>query len=272
MFQIHFHLLNQNFQDVLKEKSAFTFWLKLKQLYMTKSSTNKLHLKQSLCSQCIFEVTSIDDHLTIFKEIVADLESIEVKYDDEDHELILPCLLLTSYMSFRDPTLYSHKTLIADEVYDALLSKEKMEHLEVQIEGLVVLGRIKYKNLGGNMRGRSKSKNKDKVCHYYKKKGHIGAYCYKLKNRTVIANQKEKLPKNLREASAVEDEKSDGGLLVISVGNSKISEDWILNSSVLFICVIVGSGFVTYEVVLQGASIMGNKSPCKIAGFGIARI
>lgn len=76
------------------------------------------------------------------------------------------------------------------------------------------------------MRGRLKSKNKYK--------GHIGAYCYKLKNRTVVANQKEKLPKNLRETSVVEDEKSDGGLLVISVGNSKISEDWILNSTCTF--------------------------------------
>ena len=43
---IHLHLSNQILQDVLKEKTATTLWLKLKQLCMTKSLPSKLHLKQ----------------------------------------------------------------------------------------------------------------------------------------------------------------------------------------------------------------------------------
>lgn len=42
------------------------------------------------------------------------------------------------------------------------------------------------------MRGRSKSNNKDKICHFCKKKGHIIADCYKMKSRIAIANQKGK--------------------------------------------------------------------------------
>lgn len=43
---------------------------------MKKSLTNRLHWK--------FEGMSIDDHLTILKEIVTDLEMLKVKYDEED--------------------------------------------------------------------------------------------------------------------------------------------------------------------------------------------
>ena len=51
---------------------------------MTKSLTSKLHLKQQLYSHRMAEGTSLEDHLTTFKEIVADLETLEVKYEEED--------------------------------------------------------------------------------------------------------------------------------------------------------------------------------------------
>ena len=84
MSQIHLHLSNQILQDVLKEKSAAGLWLKLEQLCMTKSLTSKLHMKQQLYSNRMAEGTSVEDHLTTFKEIVSDLEAMEVKYDNED--------------------------------------------------------------------------------------------------------------------------------------------------------------------------------------------
>ena len=46
---------------------------------MTKSLTSKLHLKQRLYSHRMTE-----EHLTTFKEIFADLQTLEVKYEDED--------------------------------------------------------------------------------------------------------------------------------------------------------------------------------------------
>lgn len=67
---------------------------------MTKSLTSNLHLKQHLYSHLMSEHMSTDDHLTIFKKIVVDLETIEVKYDKKDLVLISLCSLLTSYMTF----------------------------------------------------------------------------------------------------------------------------------------------------------------------------
>ena len=46
---------------------------------MTKSLTSKLHLKQGLYSHRMVEGRSLKDHLMTFKEIVADLETLEVR-------------------------------------------------------------------------------------------------------------------------------------------------------------------------------------------------
>ena len=181
------------------------------------------------------ESTSLEEHLTIFKEIVSNLETMEVRYNEEDLGLILLCSLPSSYMTFRDTILYSHDTLTLDDVYNSLYSKEKMKQLvvgfEAQREGLVVWRRTQKRNSGGDARGRSKSKNRDKVYNYYKKKGHIKSECYKLqnKNKRVAANQKRKQSDNSGEASVAEDDYSDGELLVISDGSSKPCEDWILD-------------------------------------------
>ena len=61
-----------------------------------------------------------------------------------------------------------------------------------------------------------KSSNKDKTCRYCKKKGHIKSECYKLqnKNKKVAANQKGKQLEKSGEANVVEDEYSDGKILV----------------------------------------------------------
>ena len=67
------------------------------------------------------------DHLSQFKEIIADLESMEVKYGEEDLSLILLSSLPCSYSNFRDTILYSRDTLTLNEVYEALHAKKKMK-------------------------------------------------------------------------------------------------------------------------------------------------
>ena len=96
---------------------------------MTKSLPNKLHLKQQLYSHRLIEGTSVIDHISTFKEIVVDLETMEVKYDEQDLGLIFLCFLPSSCKTFRDIILYSQDTLTLEEVYEALCSKETMEKL-----------------------------------------------------------------------------------------------------------------------------------------------
>ena len=46
---------------------------------MTKILTSKLHLKERLYSHSMEEGTSLEEHLTTFKEIFMDVETLEVK-------------------------------------------------------------------------------------------------------------------------------------------------------------------------------------------------
>jgi hypothetical protein len=145
--QIHLHLSNSILQEVLKEKTAVALWLKLEQLCMTKDLTSKMNLKQKLFLHKLHDGGKVLDHLCEFKEIVADLESMEVKYEEEDLGLILLCSLPSSYSNFRDTILYSRDTLTLNEVFEALQAKEKMKRMvspessNSQAEGLFVRGR-----------------------------------------------------------------------------------------------------------------------------------
>ncbi|KAG8472574.1 hypothetical protein CXB51_034372 [Gossypium anomalum] len=255
---------------------------------MSKTLTSKLHMKQRLYAHRLEEGASVHEHLTVFKEILSNLEAMEVQYDKEDLGLILLCSLPPSYSTFRDTILYSRESLTVDEVYDSLTSYDKMKHLVVkpdsQGEGLIVRGRqdrntdddrgrTQERNHRGKSKGRSKSSNRGKTCNFCKKKGHIKSECYKLQNKIKreAANQKGRQPENSGEADVVEDY-SDGELLVASVNDSKVSEEWILDSGYTFHMSPNRDWFTTYETVSEGVVLMGNNASCKIAGVGTIKV
>lgn len=177
--QIRLHLSNDVLEDVLKETSTAALWLKLEQLLMTKSLPNKLHLKQRLFTLKKNEGNSLVDHISTFKELVGNLENMDVTYDDEDLALFLLTSLPESYSHFRDTIIYSRDTLVLDEILTALDSKEKMKQItnggssDVKGEGLNARGRTndQGKSSQSSNKARSKSKGKQKYCNYCKKKG-----------------------------------------------------------------------------------------------------
>ena len=117
---IQLYLHNDILQEVLQEKTAAELWLKLESICMSKDLTSKMHVKMKLFTHKLQKGGSVMNHLSIFKEIVADLVSMEVKYDDEDLALLLLCSLPTSFVNFRDTILLSRDELTLAEVYEAL--------------------------------------------------------------------------------------------------------------------------------------------------------
>ena len=77
---------------------------------------------------------SLEEHLTTFKDIVVELETLEVKYEEEDLGLMLLCSLPNLYATLRDTILYSRDTLTLNEVYKVLFSKENMKQLIARLE------------------------------------------------------------------------------------------------------------------------------------------
>ncbi|KAG8488618.1 hypothetical protein CXB51_016586 [Gossypium anomalum] len=286
--QLHLHLSNEILQNVMKEKTVAALWKRLKQICMSKNLTSKLHMKQRLYAHRLEEGASVHEHLIVFKEILSNLEAMEVQYDKEDLGLILLCSLPPSYSTFRDMILYSRESLTVDEVYDSLTSYDKMKHLVVkpdsQGESLIAhgrqdrnadndRGRTQERNPRDKSKGRSKSSNRGKTCNFCKKKWHIKSECYKLQNKIKreAVNQKGKQPENFGEADVVEDY-SDGELLVTSVNDSKVSEEWILDSSCTFHMSPNRDWFTTYETVSEGVVLMGNNASCKIVSVGTIKV
>ncbi|KAK1632438.1 hypothetical protein QYE76_006753 [Lolium multiflorum] len=101
---IQLHLSNNILQEVLAEKSAAALWLKLESICMSKDLTSKMHVKMKLFSHKLQEGASMMNHLSIFKEIVSDLLSMEVNRDE----------------------------LTLAEVYEALQQREKMKSMVQQ--------------------------------------------------------------------------------------------------------------------------------------------
>jgi hypothetical protein len=182
---IHLHLSNSILQELLQEKTA-VLWLKLESICMSKDLTSRMHMKMKLYTHKLQEGGSVSTHLSVFKQIIADLQSMEVKYEDEDLDLILLCSLPSSFANFRDTILYSRHTLTVNEVCEALQTKEKMKEMVSSEdsasngEALSVRGRTQNKSNDGyrgkssnGYRGRSKSRGKgEKFCRYCKKDTH----------------------------------------------------------------------------------------------------
>ncbi|KAG8481754.1 hypothetical protein CXB51_027217 [Gossypium anomalum] len=286
--QLHLYLSKEILQDVMKEKTAAALWKRLEQICMSKTLTSKLHMKQRLYAHRLEEGASVHEHLSVFKEILSNLEAMEVQYDKEELGLILLCSLPPSYSTFRDTILYSRESLTVDEVYDSLTSYDKVKHLVVkpdsQGESLIARkrqdqnadndrGMTQKRNPRCKSRGRSKSSNRGKTCNICKKKEHIKSKCYKLQNKIKrdAANQKGKQPENFGEADVVEDY-SDGELLVASINDSKVSKKWILDSGCTFHMSPNRDWFTTYEIVSECVVLMGNNASCKIVGVGTIKV
>ncbi|KAG8472564.1 hypothetical protein CXB51_034519 [Gossypium anomalum] len=234
---------------VMKEKTAAALWKRLEQICMSKTLTSTLHMKQRLYAYRLEKGGSVHEHIIVFKEILSNLEAMEVQYDKEDLGLILLYSLPPSYSSFRDTILYSCNSLKVDEVYDSLTSYDEMKHLVVkpdsQRESLIArrrqdrnanndCGRTQARNPCGKSKGRSKSSNRGKTCNF--------------------------------------EDYSDGELLVTSVNDSKVSKGWILDSGCTFYMSPNRDWFTTYETMSEGVFLMGNNASCKIVGVGTIKV
>ncbi|KAG8492366.1 hypothetical protein CXB51_009643 [Gossypium anomalum] len=200
--QLHLHLSNESLQDVMKEKTVAALWKRLEQI--------------------------------LFKEILSNLESMEVQYHKEYLGLILLCSLPPSYSTLGDTILYSRESFTVDEVYDSLTSYNKMKYLMVKSDsqGESLIARERQDWNADNDRGRTQERNP---------RG-------KFKGRSKSSNR------------------------VASINDSKVSEEWKLDSGYTFHMSPNRDGLTTYETVSEGVVLMGNNASYKIVGVGTIKV
>ena len=233
---------------------------------MSKDLTSKMQVKMKLFTHKLQEGGSMMNHLSVFKEIVSDLQAMEVKYEDEDLALLLLCSLPSSFANFRDTILYSRDDLTLAEVYEALQQKEKMKSLvqsgeaSSRGEALQVRGRSEQKSYGNsnrdnkkNNRYRSKSRGKDKqFCRYCKKNNHVIDDCWKLHNKEKRNGTYK--PKNKSDGDdkvvVASSERSDSDdALVVFAAYVSANDEWIFDSACSFHICCNKDWFSSYEFV-----------------------
>ena len=107
-----------------KEDSASTLWKALEENFLKKSGQNKLYMKKRLFRFTYVPGTTINDHITTFNQLVADLMNLDETFKDEDLALMLLGSLPEEF-EFLETTLLHGKVQVSlSEVCAALYSYE----------------------------------------------------------------------------------------------------------------------------------------------------
>ncbi|KAJ4721450.1 Retrovirus-related Pol polyprotein from transposon TNT 1-94 [Melia azedarach] len=206
--------------EVAEEETAQGLWVKLEGLYMTKSLTNKLLLKQRLFSLRMQEV------------------------EDEDAALILLVSLPLSYENFVQSFIVGKDTVSLEEVRSSLHTRE-LRHkatgtgADNQAAGLVASGSYGHGNSGKKKFKKpvSKGPKPNDVCNYCKEKGHWKSDCPKKKR------QQDK-PTG---TAAVADTNSEEDIALVADEHTDHNDVWILDSGASYHICPHREWFTTYE-------------------------
>ncbi|KAJ4730101.1 Retrovirus-related Pol polyprotein from transposon TNT 1-94 [Melia azedarach] len=255
--------------EVAEEETAQGLWVKLEGLYMTKSLTNKLLLKQRLFSLRMQEGIPLRDHLDQLNTILLELRNIDVKVEDEDAALILLVSLPLSYENFVQSFIVGKDIVSLEEVRSSLHTRE-LRHkatgtgADNQAAGLVASGSYGHGNSGKKKFKKpvSKGPKPNDVCNYCKEKGHWKSDCPKKKR------QQDK-PTG---TAAVADTNSEEDIALVADEHTDHNDVWILDSGASYHICPRREWFTTYEQVDGGNISMANSSVCKAVGIGSIKI
>ena len=197
---IQLSLSDKVLREVAEEETAKGLWDKLESLYMKKSLTTRLYLKQRLYTLKMREGTPIQEHLDEFNKIVMDMKNNDIKLDDEDLALIVLCSLPESYENFVNSMLYGRESITLEDVKASLNSAALRTKLNGGTDqagssaaALTVRGRSDKRD--GKKKGRSGSRSKSRSgtdkqnaypnveCYYCHKKGHYKTDCWFLNKK-----------------------------------------------------------------------------------------
>ncbi|KAG6416427.1 hypothetical protein SASPL_123857 [Salvia splendens] len=149
--------------EVADQDTAAALWTKLESLYMTKSLTNKLLLKQRLFRLRMQEGMPLRDHLENLNKILLDLRNVDVKAEDDDVALILLVYLPESYENFVESFMTCKETLSLEDVRSALhIREDRQQAMSSATENLAsgYLLRVKDRRNSDRRSGTPKIKKK----------------------------------------------------------------------------------------------------------------
>ena len=106
------------------ETSAHKLWKALEDKFMKKSGQNKLLMKKRLFRYEYRSGSSLNDHITVFNQLVADLLNLDEEFKDEDLALMLLSSLPDEFEHLETTLLHGKENVSLDAVCSALYSYE----------------------------------------------------------------------------------------------------------------------------------------------------
>ncbi|KAH9703868.1 hypothetical protein KPL70_011252 [Citrus sinensis] len=183
------HLSDEVLREVSKEKTAYSLWEKLEELFLKKSLAKRLYMKRKLYTFSMKDGTTLKDHVDEFNKLILDLENVNIVLEDEDRTLILLSSLPNSYEHFVDTLLYGRQTLTLKDVKNALESKDLKRRIDGKDQNLAesLVARAKpgkkvnkYKK-NSNQKDKADKKKKKRKCYFCHKECHYIKDCFEKK-------------------------------------------------------------------------------------------
>lgn len=203
------HLADNVLRRVSKIEKADALWAKLDELYMPKTLTNKLYLKEQFLVFRMDSSKNLEENLDEYSRICTELENASETVSDDDQAVILLNSLPKSFKQVKAAIKYGRDKMSLDRILDALrlkdleLKKEKKEseaffvkesqrqhnkgkNSQNKGQNFQNRGQNKHRENKNSGRHQNSSKPPDKStvkCNYCHKTGHIRRDCYQLKRK-----------------------------------------------------------------------------------------
>ncbi|KAG9446485.1 hypothetical protein H6P81_012613 [Aristolochia fimbriata] len=223
--------------NVSKEKTVKDLLTKIGGVYEKSSASNRLFLLRKLVYLRMSEGTPIADHLNDFNKLWAQIEAVDLKFDDDVKALMFMCSLIESWdIVITSISNATKEKLKFDEVLSAILNQEMMKRSMVSNTSSTSDTTLSIDKGKGRDRGRNQSRgpnNRDR----YKSKG-----------------------------------KSKGKFKCWVCDKEGHVENWYIDSGASFHCTSHKEWFCDYIKGEFGHVIVGNGQKCKIEGRGIIHL
>ncbi|GJY95725.1 hypothetical protein Tco_0512086 [Tanacetum coccineum] len=95
---VRLSLSNNVDYNIVKEKTTYDLIKTLSNMYKKPSASNKVFLIRQLVNTQVKKGASVEDHVNGFNSILSRLVLVEIKFDDEVHDLLLLFLLPESWL------------------------------------------------------------------------------------------------------------------------------------------------------------------------------
>ncbi|GFY90898.1 hypothetical protein Acr_07g0010940 [Actinidia rufa] len=258
------------FHHVAQETSAYDLWTKLEKMYQAKTSRNKALLMRRLVNLKLQRGTVVE-HTSEFQNLVNQLASIDLHFDDEMQALLLLSSLPESWETLVVSLSNSAQDgkLTMSTVKDALFNEEarkkemgmteRSESQALISDGSRERGRGHHRN-NGRGRPRSQSRGRSFKCFFCDQEGHIRRNCPKYKTHMQSSETAS------ASASVMTDSDNDAFL----VSSADENPDWVLDSGSAYHFCRDRKMFSTYAAC-EGLVRMANNTTNKVVGKGTVR-